>query len=63
MSNIYSISTGTRVPTKQEQIEMVQEMFEDFLAYVVEEPMFPDMGVDETYDAVLGFIRSNDARG
>ena len=63
MTNVYSIATGTQVPTKQEQIEMVQDMFEDFVAYVAEEPLFADMGVDDTYDAVLGFIHSNDARG
>ena len=63
MSNVISIGTGEPVLTKQEQIEIVQEMFEELVAFVVNEcPTLSDMGVDDTYDAVLGFIKSNDAR-
>lgn len=63
MSNVISIGTGEPVLTKQEQIEIVQDMFEELVAFVVNEcPTLSDMGVDDTYDAVLGFIRSNDAR-
>jgi hypothetical protein len=55
--------TGEPVLTKQEQIDIVQDMFEELVAFVVNEcPTLSDMGVDDTYDAVLGFIRSNDAR-
>ena len=65
MSNVYSISTGEEITlTKQEQIEIVQGMFEDLVAFVMDEcPSLSDMGVDDTFDAVLGFIHSNDARG
>ena len=63
MSNVISIGTGEPLLTKQEQIEIVQDMFEELVAFVINEcPTLPDMGVDDTYDAVLGFIRSNDAR-
>ena len=63
MSNVISIGTGEPVLTKQEQIEIVQDMFEELVAFVINEcPTLPDMGVDDTYDAVLGFIHSNDAR-
>lgn len=63
MSNVYSINTGEVALTKQEQIEIVQDMFEELVAFVINEcPALPDMGVDDTYDAVLGFIHSNDAR-
>lgn len=63
MSNVISIGTGEPLLTKQEQIEIVQDMFEELVAFVINEcPTLPDMGVDDTYDAVLGFIHSNDAR-
>ena len=63
MSNVVSIGTGEALLTKQEQIEIVQDIFEEMVAFVVNEcPTLPDMGVDDTYDAVLGFIKSNDAR-
>lgn len=63
MSNVISMVTGEPVLTKQEQIDIVQDMFEELVAFVVNEcPTLSDMGVDDTYDAVLGFIRSNDAR-
>ena len=63
MSNVYNINTGEATLTKQEQIEIVQDMFEELVAFVINEcPALPDMGVDDTYDAVLGFIHSNDAR-
>ena len=63
MDNVFSIVTGEPVLTKQDQMDIVQDMFEELVAFVVNEcPTLPDMGVDETYDAVLGFIRSNDAR-
>ena len=64
MSNVYSINTGEEITlTKQEQIEIVQDMFEELVAFVINEcPALSDMGVDDTYDAVLGFIHSNDAR-
>jgi len=63
MSNVISIGTGEPVLTKQEQIEIVQDMFEELVAFVIHEcPTLPDMGVDDTFDAVLEFIKSNDAR-
>ena len=66
MSNVISIATGEPLEgslTRQEQMEIVQEMFEELVAFVVNEcPTLPDMGVDNTYDAVLEFIKSNDAR-
>ena len=63
MSNVYNINTGEETLTKQEQIEIVQDMFEELVAFVINEcPALSDMGVDDTYDAVLGFIHSNDAR-
>lgn len=63
MSNVVSIGTGEALLTKQEQIKIVQDIFEEMVAFVVNEcPTLPDMGVDDTYDAVLGFIDSNDAR-
>ena len=63
MSNVISIGTGEPVLTKQEQIEIVQDMFEELVAFVINDcPTLPDMGVDDTFDAVLEFIKSTDAR-
>jgi len=63
MTNVINIRTGEPVLTKQEQIEIVQDMFEELVAFVIHEcPTLPDMGVDDTFDAVLEFIKSNDAR-
>ena len=48
MSNVISIGTGEPVLTKQEQIEIVQDMFEELVAFVVNEcPTLSDMGVDD----------------
>jgi len=63
MTNVINIRTGEPVLTKQEQIEIVQDMFEELVAFVIHEcPTLPDMGVDDTFDAVLEFIKSTDAR-
>ena len=63
MSNVISIGTGEALLTKQEQIKIVQDIFEEMVAFVVNEcPTLPDMGVDDTFDAVLEFIKSTDAR-
>jgi len=63
MTNVINIRTGEPVLTKQEQIEIVQDMFEELVAFVIHEcPTLPDMGVDDTFDAVLEFIKYTDAR-
>ena len=63
MSNVISIATGEPVHTKQEQIEIVREMFEEMIVFIQTEcPTLPDMGIDASFDAVLGYIQDHDAR-
>lgn len=63
MSNVVSIGTGEPLLTKQEQVEIVREMFEELIVFIqVECPTLPDMGIDASFDAVLGYIDDHDAR-
>jgi hypothetical protein len=49
--------------TKEKQVEIVREMFEELVVFIqVECPTLPDMGIDATFDAVLGYIDDHDAR-
>ena len=63
MSNVVSIATGEPVHTKQKQVEIVREMFEEMIVFIQTEcPTLPDMGIDASFDAVLGYIQDHDAR-
>ena len=63
MSNVVSIATGEPVLTKQKQVEIVREMFEEMIVFIQTEcPTLPDMGIDASFDAVLGYIQDHDAR-
>jgi hypothetical protein len=63
MSNVISIGTGEPVLTKVDQVEIVREMFEELILFIMTEcPTLPDMGVDASFDAVLGYIDDHDAR-
>lgn len=63
MSNVVHIGTGEAILTKQEQVEIVREMFEELIIFIqVECPTLPDMGIDASFDAVLGYIDDHDAR-
>jgi hypothetical protein len=49
--------------TKEEQVEIVREMFEELVIFIQTEcPSLPDMGIDATFDAVRGYIDDHDAR-
>jgi hypothetical protein len=55
--------TGEPVLTKEKQVEIVREMFEELVVFIqVECPTLPDIGIDATFDAVLGYIDDHDAR-
>ena len=63
MGNVVHIGTGEAILTKQEQVEIVREMFEELIIFIqVECPTLPDMGIDASFDAVLGYIDDHDAR-
>ena len=63
MSNVINIATGEPALTKEEQVDIVQEMFAELIIYIQHEcPTLPDMGIDESFDAVLGYIDDHDAR-
>lgn len=49
--------------TNAEQVEIVRDMFEELIIFIQAEcPTLPDMGIDATFDAVLGYIDDHDAR-
>lgn len=63
MDNVISMVTGEPVLTKEKQVEIVREMFEELVVFIqVECPTLPDIGIDATFDAVLGYIDDHDAR-
>ena len=63
MSNVVDIKTGHVALTKPEQVEIVREMFEELIIFIQAEcPTLPDMGIDASFDAVLGYIDDHDAR-
>ena len=63
MSNVVDIKTGQKALTKPEQVEIVREMFEELIIFIQTEcPTLPDMGIDASFDAVLGYIDDHDAR-
>ena len=63
MSNAVSIGTGEPLLTKEKQVEIVREMFEEMIVFIQTEcPTLPDMGIDASFDAVLGYIQDHDAR-
>ena len=65
MSNVVDIKTGQKQSalTNAEQVEIVRDMFEELIIFIQTEcPTLPDMGIDATFDAVLGYIDDHDAR-
>ena len=63
MSNVVDIKTGQAALTNADQVEIVREMFEELVIFIQTEcPSLPDMGIDATFDAVLGYIDDHDAR-
>ena len=63
MSNVISIGTGEPLLTKQDQAQIVRDMFEELIIFIQTEcPTLPDMGIDASFDAVLGYIDEHDAR-
>jgi len=63
MSNVVDIKTGQAALTNADQVEIVREMFEELVIFIQTEcPSLPDMGIDATFDAVLGYIEDHDAR-
>jgi len=49
--------------TNAEQVEIVRDMFEELIIFIQTEcPTLPDMGIDASFDAVLGYIDDHDAR-
>ena len=63
MSNVVSIGTGEPLLTKQDQAQIVRDMFEELIIFIQTEcPTLPDMGIDASFDAVLGYIDEHDAR-
>jgi hypothetical protein len=65
MSNVVDIKTGQTQSalTNAEQVEIVRDMFEELIIFIQTEcPTLPDMGIDASFDAVLGYIDDHDAR-
>jgi hypothetical protein len=65
MSNVVDIKTGQKQSalTNAEQVAIVRDMFEELIIFIQTEcPTLPDMGIDATFDAVLGYIDDHDAR-
>jgi hypothetical protein len=63
MSNVVDIKTGHTALTNAEQVEIVRDMFEELIIFIQTEcPTLPDMGIDASFDAVLGYIDDHDAR-
>ena len=63
MSNVISIGTGEDRLTKEEQVQIVRQMFSELILFIQTDcPTLPDMGVDASFDAVLGYIQDHDAR-
>jgi hypothetical protein len=65
MSNVVDIKTGQTQSalTSAEQVEIVRDMFEELIIFIQTEcPTLPDMGIDASFDAVLGYIDDHDAR-
>jgi len=63
MSNVVDIKTGQTALTNAEQVEIVRDMFEELIIFIQTEcPTLPDMGIDASFDAVLGYIDDHDAR-
>ena len=63
MSNVINIGTGESRLTKEEQVQIVRQMFSELILFIQTDcPTLPDLGVDASFDAVLGYIQSHDAR-
>ena len=69
MSNVTDIRDHEDFPakdstlTKDEQVEIVRQMFSELILFIqIECPTLPDMGIDASFDAVLGYIDDHDAR-
>ena len=63
MSNVVDIGTGEDRLTKEEQVQIVRQMFSELILFIQTDcPTLPDMGVDASFDAVLGYIQDHDAR-
>ena len=65
MSNVIDMKTRLVLPstTKSEQVQIVRDMFEELILFIQTEcPTLPDMGIDASFDAVLGYIDDHDAR-
>ena len=65
MSNVIDMKTRLVLPstTKAEQVQIVRDMFEELILFIQTEcPTLPDMGIDASFDAVLGYIDDHDAR-
>ena len=65
MSNVIDMRTRLVLPstTKAEQVQIVRDMFEELILFIQTEcPTLPDMGIDASFDAVLGYIDDHDAR-
>lgn len=63
MTNVISINTGKPVLGKEEQAQIVRDMFEQLIVFIQTDcPTLPDMGIDASFDAVLTYIDDHDAR-
>ena len=64
MTNVYNIWSGEEQLTPAEQKDIVKDIFESTVEFIVNEcPSLTEYGVDNTYDAMLEYIAEHDARG